>query len=126
MKRYLIGLTLLFALMNTGCGDKEEDKNNFSIIGSWKVTYFWKNNAWHEAGATGGTVDYLIYLFGEDGFSTKSTYIMNERSTYTFEDMVLYIEYPSPIKYDVENQSDSTMTWSIQSSNQFIYKLKKQ
>ena len=39
--------------------------------------------------------------------------------------MVLYIKYPSPIKYDVENQSDSTMTWSIKSSNELIYKLKK-
>ena len=126
MKRYTILLILLFALINTGCEDKEEDKNNFSIIGSWEVTYFWKNNAWHEAGATGGTVDYLIYRFGEDGISLKSDNISNTRSTYTFEDMVLYIEYPSPIKYDVENQSDSTMTWSIQSSNQFIYKLKKQ
>jgi len=34
MKRYTIGLTLLFALINTGCEDKKDD--SFSMIGKWQ------------------------------------------------------------------------------------------
>ena len=33
MKRYTIGLTLLLALMNTGCEDKKDDE--FSLNGTW-------------------------------------------------------------------------------------------
>ena len=33
MKRYTIGLTILLALMNTGCEDKKDDE--FSLNGTW-------------------------------------------------------------------------------------------
>ena len=40
MKRYTIGLTLLFALMNTGCEDTKDDKLGYSFPKKSKETYY--------------------------------------------------------------------------------------
>ena len=127
MKKLVLKLLpLLFILY---CEDIKDYKNNFSIFGLWSVTHIRDNNTWQEL-----VVDYsneIAYSFLDksnelaDSLCYKYQDFSATRNPYTFDDMVLYIKYPSPIKYDVENQSDSTMTWSIKSSNELIYKLKK-
>ena len=49
MKRYTIGLTLLFALINTGCEDKKDD--SFSMVGKWQgASKVESTGEWQSAG----------------------------------------------------------------------------
>jgi hypothetical protein len=49
MKRYTLVLTLLLALVNTGCEDKKDD--SFSIVGKWqKASKVESTGEWQPAG----------------------------------------------------------------------------
>ena len=85
MKRYTLVLTLLLALINTGCEDKKDD--SFSIVGKWqKASKVESTGEWKSGG------DIYDLKDGENGVYYDEGNLNNPKSiSYTFDESTMML-----------------------------------